>query len=115
MKAENEKLSLGEEAQSDTIVWLTAEETACILRVHVTTVHEMCRQKKLPAMKVGRDWRISANGLQKKAEIGDAYNQLIVAAAELSAEKAVARILANLAQAFDSGYSHNGSGNKVVA
>lgn len=38
--------------------WLTVEEIAEELRVHVTTVREWIRQKKLKAAKFGRDYRI---------------------------------------------------------
>ena len=38
--------------------WLTADEVAGDLRVHVSTVREWIRQKKLKAAKFGRDYRI---------------------------------------------------------
>lgn len=38
--------------------WLTADEIADDLRVHVSTVREWIRQKKLKAAKFGRDYRI---------------------------------------------------------
>ena len=38
--------------------WLTADEVADDLRVHVSTVREWIRQKKLKAAKFGRDYRI---------------------------------------------------------
>jgi excisionase family DNA binding protein len=38
--------------------WLTAGEVADDLRVHVSTVREWIRQKKLKAAKFGRDYRI---------------------------------------------------------
>jgi excisionase family DNA binding protein len=38
--------------------WLTAEEVAGDLRVHVSTVREWIRQRKLKAAKFGRDYRI---------------------------------------------------------
>lgn len=38
--------------------WLTADEVADDLRVHVSTVREWIRQKKLRAAKFGRDYRI---------------------------------------------------------
>lgn len=38
--------------------WLTADEVAVDLRVHVSTVREWIRQKKLRAAKFGRDYRI---------------------------------------------------------
>lgn len=38
--------------------WLTAAEIAVDLRVHVSTVREWIRQKRLKAAKFGRDYRI---------------------------------------------------------
>lgn len=38
--------------------WLTVEEIADELRVHVSTVREWIRQKRLKAAKFGRDYRI---------------------------------------------------------
>lgn len=38
--------------------WLTVEEIAEELRVHVSTVREWIRQKRLKAAKFGRDYRI---------------------------------------------------------
>ena len=38
--------------------WLTADEVADDLRIHVSTVREWIRQKKLKAAKFGRDYRI---------------------------------------------------------
>ena len=38
--------------------WLTAEEIAEDLRIHVTTIREWIRKKKLRAAKFGRDYRI---------------------------------------------------------
>ncbi len=38
--------------------WLTVEEIADDLRVHVSTVRDWIKQKKLKAAKFGRDYRI---------------------------------------------------------
>lgn len=38
--------------------WLTVEEIANDLRVHVSTVRDWIKQKKLKAAKFGRDYRI---------------------------------------------------------
>ena len=38
--------------------WLTVEEIADELRVHVSTVREWIRQRRLKAAKFGRDYRI---------------------------------------------------------
>lgn len=80
--------------------WLTAEETAAILRVHVTTVHDMCRRGDLAAIKAGRDWRISARGLVEKAELGEMHYKLIHETAELAAEKTAQRIFEMLVSAL---------------
>ena len=37
---------------------LTVEETAQVLRVTAKLITEMCRKGELPAVKVGRAWRI---------------------------------------------------------
>lgn len=39
---------------------LTVEEVAAYLRVSRTTVWRWCQAKKVPAFKIGREWRISA-------------------------------------------------------
>lgn len=80
--------------------WLTADETAALLRVHVTTVQDMCRRGELPAMKAGKEWRISAHGLNEKATLGDVHNRLIQQTATLSADLTAARVLATLADAL---------------
>lgn len=78
--------------------WLTAKETAKILRIHTTTVHELCQRGELIAIKTGRDWRISAQGLREKAELGDVHQRLIQETAALSAEETACRILEYLAE-----------------
>ena len=80
--------------------WLTAEETAAILRVHISTVHEMCRRGQLVAMKTGRDWRISATALREKELLGDVHIKLVHDIAELSAQKTAALFMARLAGAL---------------
>lgn len=92
--------STGGDTNAAQPVWLTAEEVAGLLRVHVTTVHELCRRGELPAIKAGRDWRVSARGLSEKAELGDVHNRLIQQTAALSAEKTAARVLASFADAL---------------
>lgn len=46
--------------------FLTVEEAAQKLRVKPISVYRMCRRGELPAVKVGRSWRISN---QKLAEM----------------------------------------------
>jgi excisionase family DNA binding protein len=40
-------------------------EIAEILHLHPVTVRRFIREKRLPAVKLGRDWRISQGMLQK--------------------------------------------------
>ena len=42
---------------------LTAEETAKLLRVNVKTVYKLIRNNELPAVKVGRSFRVSKTEL----------------------------------------------------
>ena len=86
--------------------WLTAEETAAILRVHISTVHDMCRRGQLVAMKTGRDWRISAAALREKEQLGDVNIKLIHDIAELSAQKTAALVMARLAGALGQDVAH---------
>ena len=37
---------------------LTLEQTARVLQISVTTARGFCREQKLPAIKIGRSWRI---------------------------------------------------------
>ena len=48
--------------------WLTADEVAEDLRVHVSTVREWIRQKKLKAAKFGRDYRIKRKDYEEFIE-----------------------------------------------
>jgi excisionase family DNA binding protein len=41
--------------------FLTLEEVAATLRVSKRTIHRMIKQNKLPAFKVGGQWRIAQN------------------------------------------------------
>jgi len=45
--------------------WLTVEEIATDLRVHVSTVRDWIKQKKLKAGKFGRDYRIRREDYQE--------------------------------------------------
>ena len=36
---------------------MTVHELAEILRVHQSTVYRLCRQKQLPAFRIGSEWR----------------------------------------------------------
>jgi excisionase family DNA binding protein len=44
---------------------LTVDEAAAKLRVNADTIRRLMRQKKLPGVKVGGQWRISATALQE--------------------------------------------------
>lgn len=48
--------------------WLTADEVAEDLRVHVSTVREWIRQKKLKAAKFGRDYRVKRKDYEEFIE-----------------------------------------------
>ena len=48
--------------------WLTADEVAEDLRVHVSTIREWIRQKKLKAAKFGRDYRIKRKDYEEFVE-----------------------------------------------
>lgn len=101
--------TLNEESVNDprleeaTPEWYTAEESATKLRVHVTTVHEMCRQKELASIKAGRDWRISAQGLQEIAMNG-VHRKPDIVAMEQMADLVTERILAGLGKALSQQY-----------
>jgi len=86
--------------------WLTADEAAVILRVHVTTVHDMCKRGDLPAMKAGRDWRIHAQGLLVRETLDLARSKTIDETAERVAIKTAARILEGLAEALHREIAH---------
>ncbi len=47
---------------------LTAHEAAEYLRVSEATVLRWCRERKLPEFRIGREWRIPAEGLQRLVE-----------------------------------------------
>lgn len=59
--------------------WLTSDEIAEELRVHVATVREWIRQKKLKAAKFGRDYRIKRKDyeefIEKHYDVGDDAEQ----------------------------------------
>ena len=82
--------------------WLTADEAAVLLHVHVTTVHDMCRRGSLPALKTGRDWRISASGMLEQTVWNTARKALIAETAELAAVLIVARIREGMVEALSS-------------
>jgi excisionase family DNA binding protein len=53
------------ENRDEPIRLLTLKETAELLRVSSRTVMGMVKRKELPALKVGRQWRINESHLSK--------------------------------------------------
>jgi excisionase family DNA binding protein len=53
---------------------LTTEEVADLLRVHINTVKTMVRAGKLPAVKVGRAWRIKRSDVLALLDVGGAHD-----------------------------------------
>jgi excisionase family DNA binding protein len=51
--------------------FLTPQEVATKLRLHIVTVRRLLREGKLPGVKINaRDWRISADALKQFVEKG---------------------------------------------
>lgn len=48
--------------------WLTLADIADELKLHIETIREWVRDKKLPAYKVGRDYRVKRADLDKFLE-----------------------------------------------
>ncbi len=48
--------------------FLTAEEAAAYLRVSQHTIWRWCKQGRLPAFRIGREWRILRSGLDELIE-----------------------------------------------
>jgi len=44
---------------------LTVRELAEYLRVHQTTVYRLLREHKLPAFRVGADWRFNRHAIER--------------------------------------------------
>jgi len=49
-------------------VVLTVEETANYLKVSEVTIRRWCADGKLPAFKIGREWRINKSELDKMVQ-----------------------------------------------
>jgi excisionase family DNA binding protein len=47
---------------------LTLEEVAGYLRVHPSTIYRLLKKKKLPAFKVGSDWRFNLESIDRWRE-----------------------------------------------
>jgi len=50
---------------------LTVEEAAKLLKAHTNTVYKMCRQGRLPSVKMGREWRIDKEKLAASMKAGE--------------------------------------------
>lgn len=50
---------------------MTVDETARLLRIHPETLREKARQGKIPALKVGRQWRFVRDQLDAWLRQGD--------------------------------------------
>jgi len=48
--------------------WLTLQDIADELKLHIETVREWVRTKRLPAYRVGRDYRVKRTDLDKFLE-----------------------------------------------
>jgi excisionase family DNA binding protein len=53
---------------------LTTKEVAKYLDIHPLTVHKYAREGKIPAFKIGTDWRFHKRHLDKWIEDKLAYN-----------------------------------------
>lgn len=49
--------------------YLTPEEVAVLLRVSTRTVYEWLRSGKLPAVQIGKVWRINRQDIGRKAGV----------------------------------------------
>ncbi len=50
--------------------FLTIQEVAKILKVHTNTIYKLCRRGLLPAVKIGKEWRINKDKLGQVLEEG---------------------------------------------
>jgi excisionase family DNA binding protein len=44
---------------------MTLEEVAIFLRVHPSTVYRLLRQNRIPAFKMGSDWRFNQESIER--------------------------------------------------
>jgi excisionase family DNA binding protein len=47
---------------------LEAKEVAAYLHLHLFTVHKLAREGRLPAFKIGNDWRFKRSSLEEWIE-----------------------------------------------
>ncbi len=58
---------------------LTLEEVANYLRVHPSTIYRLLRKERLPASKVGSDWRFNVESIDRwRAEAEDRQPEMKV-------------------------------------
>ena len=56
---------------------LTLEEVASYLRVHPSTIYRLLKKKRLPAFKVGSDWRFNVESIDRwRAEAEDSEPEM---------------------------------------
>lgn len=53
-----------ESYQRDQVTLMTIEEVAECLRVHPSTVYRLVRQRVIPAVKIGKQWRVDSQTLE---------------------------------------------------
>jgi excisionase family DNA binding protein len=53
---------------------MTAKEVAAYLNIHPLTVHRYAREGKIPAFKIGTDWRFHKKHLQRWIRDKSNYN-----------------------------------------
>jgi len=53
---------------------MTAKEVAAYLKLHPLTVHKYARAGKIPAFKIGSDWRFHKKHLERWIREKSAYN-----------------------------------------
>jgi excisionase family DNA binding protein len=57
---------------------MTLDEVAQFLHVHASTIYRMVKDRRIPAFKVGSDWRFNQESIEKwiqKLETGDSADQ----------------------------------------
>jgi excisionase family DNA binding protein len=59
---------MGQNYRGCTLEWLTLQEIADELKLHIETVRERVRTKRLTAYRVGRDYRVKRSDLDKFLE-----------------------------------------------
>jgi len=59
---------------------LTVEEAARYLKVSKVTIRRWCAERKLPAFKIGREWRINKSELDKmmQSDVGGVWGENVV-------------------------------------